>query len=80
MVSRFVNLGASPRAAQTLMLAGKCRALLDGRAAVSIEDIQHAALPALRHRIMLNFEATAEQVDADAVVRNIVETLPRDAG
>ncbi|MEQ9206325.1 MAG: MoxR family ATPase [Phycisphaerales bacterium] len=80
MVSRFVNLGASPRAAQTLMLAGKCRALLDGRAAVSIEDIQRAALPALRHRIMLNFEATAEQVDADAVVRNIVETLPRDAG
>jgi MoxR-like ATPase len=79
MVSRFVQLGASPRAAQSLMLAGKCRALLDGRATVSIEDIQRAALPALRHRIMLNFEATAEQVDADAVVRNIVETLPRDA-
>jgi len=80
MVSRFVHLGASPRAAQTLMLAGKCRALLDGRATVSIEDIQRAALPALRHRIMLNFEATAEQVDADGIVRNIVETLPRDAG
>lgn len=79
MVSRFVQLGASPRAAQSLMLAGKCRALLDGRATVSIEDIQRAALPALRHRIMLNFEAAAEQVDADAVVRNIVETLPRDA-
>ncbi|MFK7759223.1 MAG: AAA family ATPase [Phycisphaerales bacterium] len=79
MVTRFVNLGASPRAAQTLMLAGKCRALLDGRAAVSIEDIQRAALPALRHRIMLNFEATAEQVDADVVVRNLIETLPRDA-
>jgi len=79
MVSRFVNLGASPRAAQALMLAGKCRALLDGRASVSIEDIQRAALPALRHRIMLNFEATAEMVDADAIVRNIVETLPRDA-
>jgi len=79
MVSRFVHLGASPRAAQALMLAGKCRALLDGRATVSIEDIQRAALPALRHRIMLNFEATAELVDADAIVRNIVETLPRDA-
>ncbi|MBO6512678.1 MAG: MoxR family ATPase [Phycisphaerales bacterium] len=79
MVSRFVHLGASPRAAQTLMLAGKCRALLDGRAAVSIEDIQRVALPTLRHRIMLNFEASAEQVDADIVVRNLIETLPRDA-
>lgn len=78
MVTRFVHLGASPRAAQTLMLAGKCRALLDGRAAVSIEDIQRAALPSLRHRIMLNFEASAELVDADSVVRNIIETLPRD--
>jgi len=80
MVTRFVHLGASPRAAQTLMLAGKCRALLDGRGAVSIEDIQRVALPALRHRIMLNFEASAEQLDADAIVRNIIETLPRDVG
>lgn len=80
MVNRFVSLGASPRAAQSLMLAGKCMALLDGRASVSIEDIQKVALPSLRHRVLLNFEASAEQVDTDQIVKNIVETLPRDAG
>tara|TARA_E500000318_G_scaffold8683_1_gene7971 strand:- start:85259 stop:86308 length:1050 start_codon:yes stop_codon:yes gene_type:complete len=80
MVNRFVSLGASPRAAQSLMLAGKCMALLDGRASVSIEDIQQVALPSLRHRVLLNFEASAELVDTDQIVKNIVETLPRDAG
>lgn len=80
MVNRFVSLGASPRAAQALMLAGKCMALLDGRASVSIEDIQKVALPALRHRVLLNFEASAELVDTDQIVGNIIETLPRDAG
>jgi len=80
MVDRFVSLGASPRAAQALMLAGKCMALLDGRASVAIEDIQKVALPALRHRILLNFEASAEQVDTDQIVKNIIGTLPRDAG
>ncbi|MEZ6165006.1 MAG: MoxR family ATPase [Phycisphaerales bacterium] len=80
MVNRFVSLGASPRAAQALMLAGKCMALLDGRASVAIEDIQKAALPALRHRVLLNFEASAEQVDTDQIVKNIIGTLPRDAG
>ncbi len=80
MVNRFVSLGASPRAAQALMLAGKCLALLAGRASVAIEDIQKIALPALRHRVLLNFEAGAERVDADMIVRNIIETLPRDAG
>ncbi len=80
MVNRFVSLGASPRAAQALMLAGKCMALLDERASVAIEDIQKVALPALRHRVLLNFEASAEQVDTDQIVKNIVGTLPRDAG
>jgi len=80
MVNRFVSLGASPRAAQALMLAGKCLALLDGRASVAIEDIQKIALPALRHRVLLNFEASAEQADADSIVTNIIETLPRDGG
>ena len=78
MVNRFVSLGASPRAAQALMLGGKVRALLDGRASVGIEDIQRVALPALRHRIMLNFEASAELIESDAIVRNIIDTLPRD--
>jgi MoxR-like ATPase len=80
MVNRFVQVGASPRAAQSLILAAKCRALTQGRPAASIEDVQHAALPALRHRVLLNFEAGAESVDSDAVVRNLIETLPRDAG
>ncbi len=79
MVDRFVQVGASPRAAQALILAAKCHALIRGRPAASIEDVQHAALPALRHRVLLNFEAGAESVDSDAVVRNLVETLPRDA-
>ncbi|RMH29700.1 MAG: AAA family ATPase [Planctomycetota bacterium] len=76
MVGRFVRVGASPRAAQALALAGKCRALLDGRAAVSVDDLRWAALPALRHRLVLNFEADAEGVTPDAIVENIVATLP----
>ncbi|HRJ49605.1 MAG TPA: MoxR family ATPase, partial [Phycisphaerales bacterium] len=79
MVNQYVRLGASPRSAQAMVLAGKCRALLDARGAVSIEDIQASALPALRHRIILNFEAHAEGVTADAVVSNVVSTLPVDA-
>ncbi len=78
MVNRFVSLGASPRAAQALILGAKVRALLDGRPSVAIEDVRRVALPALRHRVMLNFEASAELVDTDHVVRNIIETLPRD--
>jgi MoxR-like ATPase len=78
MVNRFVSLGASPRAAQALILGAKVRALLDGRPSVAIEDVQRVALPALRHRVMLNFEASAEQIDTDHVIRNIIETLPRD--
>ncbi|MBM4109446.1 MAG: AAA family ATPase [Phycisphaerae bacterium] len=79
MVDKFVRLGASPRAAQALVLAGKCRAMLDGRAAVSTDDLRAAALPALRHRLILNFEAHAEGVTTDAIVRNLVDTVPLDA-
>ncbi len=73
-------MGASPRAAQALELAGKCRALLDGRAAVSTDDIAEIALPALRHRIILNFEGEAEGVTTDAIVENIAATLPVEVG
>ena len=76
MVNKYVRLGASPRAAQTIVLAAKCRALIDGRPTVSIEDVRAVALPSLRHRLMLNFEAAAEGVTTDAVVRNIADTLP----
>ena len=78
MVNQYVRIGASPRAAQALVLGGKCRALLDGRAGVSIDDVRAVALPALRHRLIMNFEAEAEGVTSDAVVRNIVDTLPAD--
>ncbi|MBL0920547.1 MAG: MoxR family ATPase [Phycisphaerales bacterium] len=76
MVDRFLRIGASPRAAQALALGAKVRALLDGRGAASIDDIRAVALPALRHRVLLNFEGEAEGVTTDAVIENIVATLP----
>ena len=78
-VNRFVRVGASPRAAQALILGAKCRALLDGRPAISIDDLKSVALPALRHRIIMNFEGEAEGVTTDTLVRNIVETLPLES-
>jgi MoxR-like ATPase len=75
-VKSFLRFGASPRAAQTLVLAGKVNALLDGRKEVSIEDIRKVVLPALRHRCILNFEAEAEAVSCDAILTNLIETLP----
>jgi MoxR-like ATPase len=80
IVNKFLRFGASPRAAQALVLAGKVRALLDGRANVSVDDIRKAALPALRHRCLLNFEGEAEGKSTDEVILNIVETLPTDVG
>jgi MoxR-like ATPase len=80
LVNQYVRVGASPRAAQALVLGAKCRALLDGRPAASVDDIRRIALPALRHRIIMNFEAEAEGVTPDAVVRNLIETVPVDAG
>ncbi len=74
-VNRFLRFGASPRAAQTIVLAGKVHALLDGRPQVTVDDLRKAALPALRHRCLLNFEAEAEGVRTDEVIQNIVETL-----
>lgn len=78
-VSKFVRIGASPRAAQALVLGAKCRALVQGRPAASVEDIKWVARPALRHRIMLNFEGEAEGLTTDAVIENIVATLPVQA-
>ncbi len=80
MVNQYVRFGASPRAAQALVLGAKCRALLDGRPAAAVEDVRAVALAALRHRVILNFEAEAEGVSTDTVVRNIVDTLPVDGG
>ena len=76
MVNKYVRVGASPRAAQALVLGAKCRAMIDGRASASTADIQHIAKAALRHRILPNFEAQAEGVSTDMIVDNIVATLP----
>jgi MoxR-like ATPase len=58
------------------VLAAKCRALMQGRFNVSAEDVRGVALPALRHRLILNFEAAAEGVSTDSIVRNLIETVP----
>ncbi len=79
MVNQFLRFGASPRAAQSLVLAGKVKALLDGRANVSIEDIRSSVLPAMRHRCLLNFEGEAEGMKTDTVLQNVVDTLPMEA-
>ncbi len=79
MVDRYVRLGASPRAAQALVLAGKCRALVEGRYSVSIDDLRAAAPAAMRHRLIMNFESHAEGITPDAVIENLIATLPPEA-
>lgn len=80
-VTRFVRFGASPRGAQALVLAAKVRALLDGRYNVAYEDIAGVAPAALRHRVLMNYEAQAEGVTADTVLREILAktAAPRPA-
>jgi MoxR-like ATPase len=68
MVRDYVRLGQSPRAAQALSVAGRINALLDGRHNLSVEDVQAVAMPALRHRLVLNFDAERESVTAEAIV------------
>jgi MoxR-like ATPase len=72
---RFVRYGASPRALQALILAGKINALLSGRFNVSFDDLRRVALPALRHRLVLNAEAQLASVDADAILHQILEEV-----
>jgi len=74
LVRTHLLYGASPRGMQALILAAKITALLDGRAAASIEDIQAAALPALRHRVIMNFEAQAEGIDPDEILGEVIES------
>lgn len=69
---RYVRFGSSPRGAQALLLAGKVGALCDGRYHVSFDDIRRAALPALRHRVLLNFEAEADGITSDRIVADIL--------
>ncbi len=72
---QYVRYGASPRGMQALILAGKILALLDGRFNVAFADLKAAALPALRHRVVLNFEAQAEGIASDKVVLGVLEAI-----
>jgi MoxR-like ATPase len=76
ITNQYLRWGSSPRGAQTLALAAKVRALLEGRYNVSFEDVRRVYLPALRHRVILNFEAQAEGLDTDHVLLEILEKLP----
>ena len=75
---QYVRYGASPRGMQALILAAKILALLDGRYNVAFIDLKAAALPALRHRIVLNFEAQAEGVSSDSVVKAILDAVKEE--
>ncbi|MBU2514187.1 MoxR family ATPase [bacterium] len=75
MVREYVRYGASPRGAQALVLAAKVVALLKGRYNVAFEDIKEVAVPALRHRIILNLKGEAEGIDPDDIIRNILGTV-----
>ncbi|MBV9659481.1 MAG: MoxR family ATPase [Verrucomicrobia bacterium] len=79
LAKKFVRYGASPRGVQTLILAAKIFALLDGRFHVARADLHRAALPALRHRLILNFEGEAEGIDSDRVLQEILARAD-DAG
>ncbi|MBS0198557.1 MAG: MoxR family ATPase [Planctomycetes bacterium] len=76
--NKYVRCGASPRGAQALMLAGKVRALVDGRFHVSFGDIKFVAPMCLRHRILMNFEAEADKIDSDSIVKQLLELTPTE--
>jgi MoxR-like ATPase len=73
--NRYIRCGASPRGAQALVLASKVRALLEGRYNVSFEDIRKIYMPAMRHRILLNFEAQAENILSDQVLAGVLNEV-----
>ncbi len=79
VTNNYLRWGSSPRGAQAIALAAKVRALLEGRYNVSFEDVRRVCLPALRHRIILNFEAEAEGIEVDQVLLDIIESVPERA-
>ncbi len=76
MTERYVRFGASPRGTQTLVIGGKVNALLNGRVHVSCEDVRSMLLPALRHRVLLNFEGEAERMETDTILAAIMNDVP----
>ena len=79
-IKKYVNYGASVRAAQFIVLAAKARALARGRYHVAYEDITSLAIPVLRHRVLLNFHAESDRVDSDEVLRRLLQAMPPPAG
>jgi MoxR-like ATPase len=77
-VRSYVRYGASPRGLQAMVLAGKIFALMDERYNVAFDDIRQAACPALRHRLILNFEAHAEAITSDDVIQSLIAGVQTD--
>ncbi|HTW93750.1 MAG TPA: MoxR family ATPase [Tepidisphaeraceae bacterium] len=77
MTNQFLRFGASPRAAQTISLASKVKALLDGRFHVSFQDVKQVVIPSMRHRIIMNFEGEAEGMTTDAILERVIAETPQ---
>jgi MoxR-like ATPase len=76
VVRRYVRYGVSPRGAQAIVLGSKIRALIEGRLNVAYDDVRAVAAPALRHRLILNFDAESSGVTADDVMSQLIDSLP----
>jgi MoxR-like ATPase len=79
IANQYLRFGSSPRGGQTLILGAKVRAVIQGRYNVSFDDIQAVAAPALRHRLILNFEAEAEGITTDHIIVQVLKEVPKDA-
>jgi MoxR-like ATPase len=75
-VKEWVRWGAGPRAGQALVLSAKARALLAGRFAVTLDDLRAVAAPVLRHRILVDFRAEADGIDADTITARLLDATP----
>jgi MoxR-like ATPase len=78
LVKRYVRFGGSPRGAQAMLLAARIRACLEGRLTPSVDDVKAVALPALRHRVILNFEGEAEGIPIDDCLQAVLASVPTD--
>ena len=77
-VKQYIRFGSSPRGAQSIILGAKGNALAEGRVHVSYEDVEKVIFPALRHRLILNFQAEAENISADQVLADVIKKVPRN--
>ena len=77
ITKKYVQNGVSPRAAQAIFKTAKARALMEGRLNVSFEDVEFVAFPAMRHRIIPNFDAMSDGVDNDHIIREIIKEIRR---